>query len=219
MVEVDLIPSDYRAALRVSKWLRLFGFALAAALSALGFAYGVLDYDIGQRKAQIARLEARKAVTAQQRTVLDALQARKTELTKRLNQLTALRGGLAAQRMFRVVDRAMDGRDIWFSTWQFQRSGVAEENEPGGSGTSHPGTKNRRVLRADAKDWSNQTHMKIHGQALDHGILSRFVRRLLAEPEIRGVRILKTALRKYTSHRVVDFQLIARMNDNAAGER
>lgn len=49
--------------------------------------------------------------------------------------------------------------------------------------------------------------MEVSGQALNHSKLAALVSRLIDQPEISDVQILKTALRTYTSTEVIDFDL------------
>ena len=49
--------------------------------------------------------------------------------------------------------------------------------------------------------------MEIQGQAVDHGALADFVRRLAAQRLVRDVRLLDTQTRRYTEVQVVDFRL------------
>jgi hypothetical protein len=49
--------------------------------------------------------------------------------------------------------------------------------------------------------------MEIRGQAVDHSALARFVDRLIDEPRIEQVRIVKTRMQTYAAARVLDFEL------------
>ncbi len=68
------------------------------------------------------------------------------------------------------------------------------------------------VIPIEAEDepnraWRMETHMEIQGQARDHSMLASFVSRLLDEPRIAQVRIVKTHVREVAAVEVVDFEL------------
>ena len=55
--------------------------------------------------------------------------------------------------------------------------------------------------------WRMDTHMEIHGQAVDHSTLARFVSQLLDQPRIEQVRVVNTRVRPFATIEVVDFEL------------
>ena len=66
-------------------------------------------------------------------------------------------------------------------------------------------------------EWHARTHMTVHGQARDHGTLSRFVRSLFERREVRDVRLQRSALRRYTAASVVDFELAVVLDTGRGG--
>jgi hypothetical protein len=110
--------------------------------------------------------------------------------------------------MFTVIDHALDGGDVWFRSWRFQRAGAEVEME----GEESVNTGYFVVLPPDGESsesraWRVETHMEIRGHARDHAALSTFVRRLYEQPSIEDVKVLKTNAREYDHGSLVDFDL------------
>ena len=143
------------------------------------------------------------------------LKAHEAGMQRKLGLLTGLRGGSEAVNMFVTIDRALQGDDVWFTDWEFQRAGSTVENTP-------ETTTNGYFIvipAADGQDsneaWKIETHMTFNGQARDHSALSGFVRRLYRQKEIQDVRILDTSRRG--GNNVVDFRLAVTV-DSAGGD-
>jgi hypothetical protein len=58
-----------------------------------------------------------------------------------------------------------------------------------------------------AKAWRIDTHMALSGYAHNYVQLSEFVARLLKQPEIDSVRVLRSDLRQFGDWKLVDFEL------------
>ena len=105
-----------------------------------------------------------------------------------------------------IIDRALRGGDVWFVSWKFRRAGVIAPPTPRTVNTGYfivvPAGES-----AELESWRVKTHMNINGQARDHAALSRFVRGLYAQPEIRDVKVNNTRVRQYDNSRVVDFDM------------
>lgn len=215
-LSIDLIPSDYRQRLRMHGLLRM-SLALAAAVLAMTAAggYGLerAAYSVRQDTEQ-ARLKL--AMNAQQRDQLDRLDRQLASLNDELTLLRGLRSGAAAEDLFRIIDRSLPGNDVWFTDWQFRRAGVLVPETPGTVKTGY-----FIVVRPDTEadeqtPWQVETHMKIDGQARDHAALSKFVRGLFEQPEIKDVKLNRTQIRRYSNLSVVDFDLAVVLHSRSA---
>jgi hypothetical protein len=206
MSEMNLVPGEYRQYLRMRGWLHNFAVAYALLVAAIVGGKIGLSRAIAHENTKIEELRASKQVTLNQLAVIQGLHARKTEAQKRLEILKGLRGGPAAERMFLTIDRALGG-DVWFQTWSFGRAGEIVEVEPQKVKTGYFIVIPKEKRQDHDKAWRLQTHMEIKGQARTHSALANFVKRLLDQPEIEDVRVLNTALRSYSTTKVVDFDL------------
>ena len=215
--EMDLIPQDYRDYLRISRDVKRFTFAAASVLLLSALVYAGLEVAISEDSRAIQALEKKKAITSQQRLVLESLQGQHQSVADKLAVLERLRGGAVAQEMFVAVDRALDGDSVWFTSWSFLRAGSAAPREPQGVNTGYFIVIPQGQGSDPEPAWQIKTHMEIKGQARDHAALSEFVRRLLDQSQIGDVRVLNTHQRQYSQAMVVDFELAVLVNSNLAG--
>lgn len=211
---MDLIPEDYKRYLQqlhiLQRWA-LVMFVLILSAGSISFA---LNYKADEFQQEIVKLEQKKAISSQQRHVLQALEKDHKKLRVKHNILEKLRGGAVAENMFVTIDRALDGNDVWFKNWRFDRAGSKTSEQPKGVNTGYfiviP--ESERINKKQQEAWEIQTHMEVDGEAKDHEALSSFVRRLLQQPQIGDVRILNTQQRSYDDNTVVDFRLVITVN-------
>lgn len=211
MTEIDLIPQEYR------KWLMqrslsrkyLLGFgALNVAVIVAALLFGRISTSMAE---EAARLTADNTVTRQQQEQLVLLQQQEVEIERQLGLLRGLRAGAAVDDIFAVVDRALNGTDLWFLDWKFRRAGVVVDGEQRGVETGYfVIVEDNNGAQADA--WKIETHMTIHGQAKDHQALSNFVRALFEQGEIKDVNVQKTSATNFGRGRVVEFDLTIVLN-------
>ena len=211
---MDLIPEDYKRYLQqlhiLQRWAVLMIVLITLTIS-ISFA---LDYKADEFEKEIAILEQKKAISSQQRNVLQLLEKDHKKLRVKHNILEKLRGGAVAENMFVTIDRALDGNNVWFKNWSFERAGSKTSEAPKGVNTGYfiviP--ESERANNKQQEAWKIQTHMEVDGEAKDHEALSSFVRRLLQQPQIGDVRILNTQQRTYVDTTVVDFRLVITVN-------
>jgi hypothetical protein len=174
--------------------------------------YFVLDSWNKKLAVEISALQSRQQISAQQSETLALLNSKKTNFERQLSLLTGLRSGAAAPAMFRTIDNALAGNEVWFLDWGFQRAGHAVEKKPETVNTGY-----FIVVTDDdgsgEEAWMIETHMTIKGQAKDHAALSRFVRKLFEQPEIQDVRILNTS--RLSDERIVNFDLAVTVNSGS----
>ncbi len=170
-----------------------------------------LNRMVDSREQQVARLRVARGDVLDRKARLESLQAEKVELLRRQAILSGLRGGVEARRMFLVVDQALDG-NVWFLSWTFRRAGELVDHEPETVDTGYFIVVPSRAKDEPEKAWRLEAHMEIHARALDHATLAEFVRRLVEQPEVRDVRVLRTRVHEYTARQVVDFELAVIVN-------
>ena len=211
---MDLIPEDYKRYLQqlqlLQRWA-VFMFVLITLSTSISFA---MDYKSDIFQKEIAILEQKKSISSQQRNVLQLLEKDHKKLRVKHNILEKLRGGAVAENMFVTIDRALDGNNVWFKNWSFERAGSKTSEPQKGVNTGYfiviP--ESERANNKQQEAWRIQTHMEVDGEAKDHEALSSFVRRLLQQPQIGDVRILNTQQRTYVDTTVVDFRLVITVN-------
>jgi len=211
---MDLVPADYRRYVQqlqlLQHWGLLIGVIIAASVMlAAGLKYMSIEY-----QKEIVVLEKKKAISSHQRGILQDLEKDRNLLMKKRQVLEKLRGGALAEDMFVNIDRALDGRNIWFKNWKFTRAGSMTSEKPKGVNTGYfiviP--ESDRVNQKEQEAWRIQTHMEVSGQATDHEALSSFVRRVLQQPQIGDVRILNTQQQASADKTVIDFKLVIMVN-------
>ncbi len=206
MAEIDLVPIDYRRSLQLRTWLRRFAGLYVALAVGIVAARALLSWELSARFRAVEELEAAERARLAQEAELSQLRRETRAARRHLSILSGLRGGISAQDMFVSMDRALDGR-VWFVDWTFRRAGELVDEDPKGVQTGYflviPIDEESEPKRA----WRMETHMEIQGRARDHSTLAGFVSRLLDEPRIGQVRIVKTQMREIAAVEVVDFEL------------
>ncbi|MCZ6770749.1 MAG: hypothetical protein O7G83_02025 [Proteobacteria bacterium] len=203
---LDLIPQDYRNERRARRMLVWFIPVFVLLLGAIGGSRAVLGLEQKRIEQNIDALRADISYDAEQRQHFDRLNAEQKVLARRVRILESLRGGLPAERMFALIDAAVDG-DTWFRKWTFRRRGEVTDDAPE---EVHAGyfiivAEPRKGVAE--KSWRLATHMEIAGSAIDHTALADFVKRLLGRSEIADVKILRTRSRRASTREVIDFDL------------
>ena len=207
MSEMDLIPQAYRRRLRIKRWLRGFGAAylgLWVAVLGLRLAFGS---GIAAEAAELERIRQSRTEVMSHKMQLQTLRDRIEFLDQRLAVLGGLTRGPASQTMLQAVDRALDP-GIGFTQWQFSRAGELVEPAPKAEHHGYFIVVPAGPGNAKPQAWQVQTHMEISGQAVDHGTLAGFVRRLNHQPEFHSVRLLNTRTLSRSGGESVHFELV-----------
>jgi hypothetical protein len=212
MTDIDLIPSDYRVRRWFERSAKRLVIAITAVVIVTGATYAGVQHATKRVNAEIEILQGQQEISTRQRAELSQISEKKTRYEGQLKLLKGLRSGAAAQSMFVTIDRSLTGNDVWFVNWEFRRAGTVVEHEPETKNTGYfivlpsgEGGKNDEA-------WKIETHMSIKGQARDYSALSRFVSRLLSQPEIQDVHVLSSSQRKYKDNRVIEFDLAVIVN-------
>lgn len=211
---MNLIPEDYKRYVQqlfiLQRWAVVMAIFIVLATS-VSFS---LSYAANAYQKEIVVLEKKKAISSQKRSQLQTLEKDRNKLEEKYDVLEKLRGGALAENMFVAVDKALDDKNVWFTSWRFDRAGSRTNELPKGVNTGYfiiiP--ENERINKKAQEAWEIQTHMKVDGEAKDHDALSSFVRRLLQQPQIDDIRILNTQQRTHSNTTVVDFKLVITVN-------
>jgi hypothetical protein len=194
--------------------LQRWGLVILVFVSAATLITLALKYTSNEYQKEIVVLEKKKAISSHQRGILQALKKDRGQLEAKRQILEKLRGGALAEEMFVNIDRALNGKDLWFKNWKFIRAGSKTSEPPKGVNTGYfiiiPEGDSAEAREKEA--WKIQTHMEVSGQAIDHEALSSFVRRVLQQPQIGDVKILNTQQQVYADKTVVDFRLVITVN-------
>lgn len=215
---MNLIPEDYKRYLQQLHMLKRWGLLMLAFIVVSISASSAFSYKASEYQKEIVVLERKKAISSQQRNLLQSLQKDHIKLVGKHDVLEKLRGGALAENMFVTVDRAMDGNSVWFKSWRFDRAGSKTSEPPKGVNTGYfiiiP--DGERADKKTQEAWKIQTHMEVDGEAKDHDALSSFVRRLLQQPQIGDVRIISTRQQTTADITVVNFRLAIIVNSRVS---
>lgn len=209
MSDIDLIPGAYRRRQQLLRRLRVISYSSGAVLTLILAIALFLQHENGALEEGLEKLQIAKAISSQQRANLLDINQRKLAITQQYELLSGLRSGIAAVGMLRTVDRAMADAKVWFTDWSFRRAGSKERVSEGQR--QQPGRYLILVPRAQApagsEAWVIETQMKIDGEAMDHAALSGFVSRLVDQPEIQRVRVIRTETFLQQQRELVRFSL------------
>lgn len=212
MPDIDLIPNEYRTWLSQRSLIRKY-VVLFLTLNVVIFvaAVGVGEH-VQRAKEQAAELKTANAITQQQQTQLQELREQQAEYERQWSLLRGLRAGAAIDDIFALIDRSLVAGDLWFLDWSFRRAGVIVDGEQRGVETGY------FIIVADESDpfadpdLEVETHMTIHGQARDHQALSKFVRALFEQSDIKDVNVQRTSQTGYGNGRAVEFDMTVVLN-------
>lgn len=210
MHEIDLIPLSYRKEIAKLIIVKQFGFASLFIFAICIGSYIVLAQLTDQLKNKTLVFQQQKLVLNKHRSSLAQTQQQKIILQQQWQSLEKLRSNVSVKSIFESIDFALP-KDVWFLSWKFQRAGIVEVKEKTRSnGYFIILPKDNAVKKLSGT--LLQTNMTIKGQARDHAALSTLAQRLYMRPEILNVRILNTALRRYSSNTVIEFNLEITIN-------
>lgn len=208
MIDIDLIPSDYRRRLARLRLFKIHGWVTAVLLLACAGSWAGLGQAQRQLRGEVERLQREKSITEAQRAELERLHAERQRLGEEVRLQAGLTGGVTAQNTFLVVDRSLAEGQVWFDRWVFDRSGKSEPKPAETVETGYllviPASEGRTASEA----WRIDSQMTIEGQARDHAALSGFVSRLLEQPEVETAHLLNSTLQRPTAGGQVKFKLL-----------
>lgn len=214
MAELDLIPEDYRNRLKQRAEIRQYVIAFAILNIVILASAGTFGQLSKQASVRIQELKSQSAITEQQQLQLEQLSTEQKEYEQRWSLLRGLRAGAAVEDIFKIIDRALVNDDLWFENWSFRRAGVVVDGETRGIETGYFVIVAAEEQSGETPEWQVETHMVLEGRALDHQALSKFVRALFEQPDIKDVSVQSTSLTDYANGRVVSFDLTIVLNSD-----
>jgi len=214
MSELDLIPQDYRNKLTQRAMLGQYLIAFVVLNVLVLAAAGLFAHLTRQATTQVQHLKTQSAITEQQQARLEQLTTQQSEYERRWSLLRGLRAGAAVEDIFKIIDRALVNEDLWFVDWSFRRAGVVVDGETRSVETGYFLIVPADGQASEVPDWQVETHMTLEGRALDHQALSKFVRALFEQPDIKDVSVRRTSLTDYADDRVVSFDLTIILNSD-----
>ncbi|MBT8131505.1 MAG: PilN domain-containing protein [Gammaproteobacteria bacterium] len=208
MSEIDLIPGDFKQTIKRLRELKLAGVVMLLGVilsAAVSYSVGRIASGMEQERSRLAQ---QRAVSESQGNELTELSGIRDALLSQRDTLSQLRGGAPVTDLMLTIDKALPSNEVWFSDWKFHRAGADTDEESASNGYFI-------VLDGDTDPTKVRTEMSISGQAVDHSALSTFVRQLFAQPEVRDVRVQETTIRRYPTHKIVDFRLSVTLQTKA----
>lgn len=160
----------------------------------------------------MTRLQKTMAINVEQRAELARLQIDEEGMQAQWKLLNGLRSGVDVRSILQMIDRSLPQENVWFQSWEFRRAGIVVQSEQEAVSTGYFIVVPRGAEAKQDADWEVQTHMTIRAQSRDHEALSIFVRKLLSQPEVSDVRIVRTGQRRYNAANVVEFELAIVIN-------
>lgn len=208
MNEIDLFPQELRQQLTYGRWFRRAGLAAVLLSIVIVAAFGGLRQWNAKLTTEIESIQNLREISNANRKRLETLTLKRDGLQQQLDLLSGLRSGASAEQMFVMLDRALPGPEVWLTNWQFRRAGTQVAAKPETVSTGYFIVIPSGTDASEEETWKIETHMNIHGQALDHSAISEFVLNLTRQPEIETVRIVNTRLvRAANDTKLVDFSL------------
>ena len=212
MADIDLIPNDYRNWLGQQSLVRRY-VILFAVINVLLLVASVGFGQMAQRSQhQALQLKSENAITQQQQMQLQQLKDQQNEYERQWSLLRGLRAGAAIDDIFTLIDRSLIAEELWFLEWSFRRAGVIVDGEQRGVETGYFIIVSEETDPFADPALEVETHMTIHGQARDHQALSKFVRALFEQDDIKDVNVQKTSQTDYANGRAVDFDMTIVLN-------
>ncbi len=211
---MDLIPGEYRRALKLKRLIRLFMVASLAVVAVIGLAWISLNHLVSSGKAQVAVLQQQKTLAETDKAQAATLQQKKLVIEEQLKALAGLRNGKQVSHFLHAVDTAyVDG--IWFDSVQFLR-GAANSSSPGALRAAGIVVVPNTAPGTPPVDFSQR--VDIIGHALNHSLLAEFMRRLGGQAGVADLRLVDTKQRAYLTTQVVDFTLSLQLAGKTEGQ-
>lgn len=207
MAEIDLIPADYRSLLEQKRTIHRAAIGLAVVFVLMLASSLFVSRGVQQAEAHAARLKAENAITQQQQMQLQQLGEQQAAYEQQLTLLHSLRAGAAIEDIFTLVDRALVDDRLWFLDWGFRRAGLVVDGEKRETDTGYFIIVSQESGQAAPAGLEVETRMNLRGQANDHQALSRFVRALFEQPDVRDVSVRRTTSTTFADRRIVEFDV------------
>lgn len=205
MLEFDLVPADYRAALRTQRWLKITGLALAAIIGltvvariAISWATYRVQQSIAQTEQQIQAGAAAQKVLSQLKTDLESLKSETTFSA-------SLARGPDPVIVLTALDKAISDQ-LWFD-----RVEIVRTRDKANDGSAPPPGLVLASLTHKKIHWRLGSTVKFTGHAVDHGAISAFIAGLEQSKAVARIELNKSRVRHEGRIDIVDFELTAQI--------
>lgn len=199
MHEIDLIPREHLQWRRLRRWLLRCTWMLAMIVVATAAGRAAIAWCVARERPVVEQFRQAEKLAVAQRAQINALGARKAEVESRLAALGQLQRRPGWEAALHSIDAAYNAR-VWLDQLVFGAVASDAVNPPA---TASPSTLPVAAPRQ---------MFEVKGHAVDHTAVTEFMHRLAEQPGVGGVRLLDTALRRYSMADVVDFSVSARLD-------
>lgn len=205
MLGFDLVPSGYRAEMRVRRWTRTFLGVLLISVVLIAIARTGLAIVMTQSQEQVTALKAKSDEITKQRAELNVLTGQQADYDYRASVVAANHATPGPRALLQLIDETI--------TDQARITKLALSNQSEHTDKEIRAQEGVAVVSSstNAKKWRFYTDLTIAGQARKHSVLYDFVNRLQAHPLVAQVNVEKNSLRRYEEANIVDFEIKVRL--------
>ncbi len=218
MADIDLIPESYRQQYQLKAWFKRYAVYFLAVSTGLAVIYIALAFNTANLREDLDELQLKNNIALNKKQQFQQLLGEKNHLQQELDLLNGLRSGISIEKIFIAIDRVFKNDSIWFTHWQYSRSESRLTNNDSLNDSSADSVY--FMIVSDQKKnlqekWQINTRLNINGGALNHAALSDFIRRLIEQPEINNVRIIRTEQFIQNRHKLIRFIIEVFINSAA----
>lgn len=212
MVDIDLIPEKYRSQSRFKKWFKQYVIYLLMVLLLLAGSYIWLLLETSRINEELKELQLKNNIAMQKKKQYEEQVKYKTELQQQLKLLNGLRSGVSVLQIFQTLDRVFKDDSVWFTRWKYTRSEYLLTDNSSVNAVYFMVITDKE--KKQQEKWGIKINMNINGAALDYAALSDFVSRLIKQPEILNVRVVRTEQLIQNHKKLVQFIIDVLINTN-----
>jgi hypothetical protein len=210
MVNMDLVPEDYRQVINIRRKVRHFIVACMMVLCIIGLAKALFSFLIWRENVKVVALEQQEQVAQQNKSKTEMSRQQKQVIEQQLAALAHLRGQDRLRLFLQAVDDAYS-EGVWFDNLRFMRLSNANTLNPTNEGVNQ-GISKVPIVNENLSTLDINHGAEIIGHAINHSALAEFMRKLAAEKSVENLRLIDTGMRNYTNLQVVEFNLDLQVN-------
>jgi hypothetical protein len=216
MVNMDLVPEDYRQDVNTRRKVRHFIVACLMALCIVGLAKSLFSYLIWRENVKVIALEQQEQIAQQNKSKTEVSRQQKQITEQQLAALAQLRGSNRVRLFLQAVDDAYS-EGVWFDHLRFMRRSSADALTRAND-AANQSVSIVPIATENASSLEINHGAEIIGHAVNHSALAEFMRKLGAEKNVEDLRLIDTGMRSYTNVQVVDFSLDLQVSEQKQQE-